>query len=142
MKHPYEAMRSITINTGGAKVWDALTKPELVKQYLFGTDMIADWRVGGNIIYRGEWEGKSYEDKGTVIAIEPKKLLKTTYFSKMSGMEDKPENYHTVSYELIEKGGKTILTVRQDNIATKESADHSGENWGMVLHKLKELLEK
>ncbi len=141
MKHPYEATQSITINVQAAKVWDALTTPELVKQYLFGTEMTADWRVGGRVVYRGEWEGKSYEDTGTVIAIEPGKLLKTTYFSKTSGLEDKPENYNTVSYELIEKEGKTTLTVRQDNIPTRESADHSAKNWEMVLLKLKGLLE-
>lgn len=124
-----------------AKVWEALTRPEMVKQYLFGTDMSADWRVGGAITYRGEWEGKSYVDKGTVKAIKPGKLLVTTYFSSMSGKEDKPENYNTVTYELAEKKGKTTLTITQDNNPTQESADHSASNWGMVLEGMKKLLE-
>jgi uncharacterized protein YndB with AHSA1/START domain len=142
MKQSYTATKSIVVNASAARVWDALTRPELVKQYLFGTDMTAEWRVGGALTYRGQWEGRSYEDRGTVLAFEPTKLLKTTHFSPLSGLEDKPENYHTVVYELSETGGRTRLTVTQDNNPTRESAAHSEQNWGVVLEGLKKMLEK
>jgi uncharacterized protein YndB with AHSA1/START domain len=142
MKKSYTAKKTIIINTPAAKVWDALTRPEMVKQYLFGTDLTADWRVGGTLTYRGQWEGKAYEDKGTVLAFEPEKLLKTTYFSSFSGLEDKPENYNTVTYKLSEKRGRTTLTITQDNNRTRESAEHSAKNWAMVLEGLKKLVEK
>jgi uncharacterized protein YndB with AHSA1/START domain len=125
-----------------AKVWEAITKPELVKQYLFGTDMTADWRVGGKITYRGEWEGKTYEDKGTILELEPQKRLVSTYWSSMSGLADVPENYKTVSYILSEEHGGTKMTIIQDNNATQTEADHSEQNWTMVLTKLKEVAEK
>jgi len=122
-------------------VWQALTRPELVKQYLFGTEMTADWRVGGAITYRGQWEGKPYQDKGSVLAFEPEKRLRSTYFSSLSGLEDKPENYNTVTYELAEAKGRTTLTVTQDNNPSPESAEHSAKNWAMVLEGLKKLVE-
>src|SRR5579872_296851 len=95
--------KSILINATPAKVWQALTDPAMVKEYLFGTDMSADWRVGGKIIYRGEWEGKKYEDGGEILELVPEKILKTTYWSSMSGTENKPENYLTVTYALEKK---------------------------------------
>ena len=60
--HAVIAIATITINASTSKVWDALTKPELIKQYLFGTEVATDWQVGSPIRYRGVWEGKTYED--------------------------------------------------------------------------------
>ncbi len=141
MKKDYIASRSIVVNAPASRVWQALTRPELVKRYLFGTEMAADWKVGGAITYRGQWQGKAYEDKGTVLVYEPEKRLRSTYFSSMSGLEDRPENYNTVSYELSEAGGRTTLTVTQDNNPSPESAEHSGKNWEMVLEGLKKVVE-
>ena len=89
------------------------------------------WTVGSPIISRGEWKGHSYVDKGTVLAFEPERLLTTTHWSPMGGTEDRPENYHTVTYELAEESGTTTLTLTQDNNATQAEADTMAENnWG------------
>jgi uncharacterized protein YndB with AHSA1/START domain len=139
----FEAIKSVTIDAPRAKVWDALTNPLKVKQYMHGTTMSTDWKVGSPITWTGEWQGQSYEDKGTVLAVEPERLLKTTHWSPMGGSQDEPENYHTVTYELAEQGGKTILILTQDNNATQEEADKMAENnWGPMLQGLKETAEK
>jgi uncharacterized protein YndB with AHSA1/START domain len=139
----FEAIKSVTIDAPRAKVWDALTNPLKVKQYMHGTTMSTDWKVGSPITWTGEWQGQSYEDKGTVLAVEPERLLKTTHWSPMGGSQDEPENYHTVTYELAEQGGKTILILTQDNNATQEEADKMAENnWGLMLQGLKETAEK
>ena len=142
MKQPFSAKSSVTIHVDAAKVWSALTNPVLIKQYLFGTEAISDWKEGSSITYKGVWQGKSYEDKGIIKKIEPNKLLVSTYWSAFSGLPDSPENYNTVTYTLEERDGETTLTITQDNIGTKESADHSQGNWKMVLESLKNLLEK
>ena len=131
-----------TINAPASKVWDALTNPTLIKEYLFGTNVTTDWKVGSAITYKGEWQGKAYEDKGRVVQVEPEKLLVSTFWSALSGLSDVPENYQTVRYELSPNGNQTKLTLTQDNNATQEAADHSSENWRMVLDGLKNLLEK
>jgi uncharacterized protein YndB with AHSA1/START domain len=139
----FEAIKSVTIDAPRAKVWDALTNPLKVKQYMHGTTMSTDWKVGSPITWTGEWQGQSYEDKGIVLAVEPERLLKTTHWSPMGGSQDEPENYHTVTYELAEQGGKTILALTQDNNATQEEADKMAENnWGPMLQGLKETAEK
>ncbi|HYG39678.1 MAG TPA: SRPBCC family protein [Cytophagales bacterium] len=136
------AKKSILINASSSEVWLALISPELIKKYLFGTETTSDWKVGSPITFRGEWEGKFYEDKGTIKKIIPNKLLKYTFWSSMSGKEDKPENYANVIYELESEGNQTLLTITQDNIATEQSREHSESNWGMVLNSIKKLLEE
>ena len=125
------------------EVWRSLTDQARIKEYYLGAEVQTDWKVGSPIRWKGEWKGKPYEDKGTVLAVEPKQLLKTTHWSPMGGSEDKPENYHTVTYELAEREGKTILTLKQDNNASQEAADTMAEkNWGPVLEGLKAVAEQ
>ena len=141
MNNTFVAKATIAINAPAARVWDALTQPEIIKRYLFGTQVTTDWRVGSPIVYEGTWEGKAYQDKGKVLQVEPGKLLVSTFWSSLSGLPDVPENYQTVRYELSAEGSGTRLTVMQDNNATQEDANHSAQNWNMVLDGIKKLLE-
>ncbi|MDF2433521.1 MAG: hypothetical protein JWP44_3152 [Mucilaginibacter sp.] len=124
------------------KVWQGLTDPTLVKQYFFGTDLKSDWRVGSPITFSGEWGGKTYVDGGVILAIDPPEYLKYSYWSSMSGTEDKPENYNDITYELTEADGKTTLVIIQEGVKNQEAADHSEQNWKTVFDGLKELLKK
>lgn len=133
---------SISINAPKSKVWMALIDPEQVKKYFFGTILKSNWKVGSAITFSGEWEGKPYMDKGTILEIEMEKILKYNYWSSFSGTEDKPENYATIVYSLEEKNGETVVSILQDGIKTKEARDHSEENWKIVMNNLKELLEE
>jgi len=142
MKNEYSAQVSEMISAPIFKVWEALTTPELIKKYFFGTDTETDWLVGSPITFSGEWQGKIYQDKGTILANDPGRMLQYSYWSSMSGIEDLPENYVTVTYELSEQQGQTLITIRQDNIPTKEMKEHSTENWNKVLKSLKELMEQ
>ena len=142
MNETYVAKATINIDAPTSKVWDALTKPELIKQYLFGTEVTTDWQVGSSITYKGVWEGKAYEDKGKVLQVEPEKLLVSTFWSALSGQPDTPENYQTVRYELSSENGGTRLNLTQDNNDSEEGAKHSEQNWNMVLEGLKKLLEE
>jgi uncharacterized protein YndB with AHSA1/START domain len=142
MSRGFEAIKTVTINASRVDVWDALTQPDKVKEYMHGTDLSTDWKEGSPISWKGEWKGKSYEDKGEVLEVEPEKRLRYTHWSPMGGTEDKPENYHTVTYELGGEDGKTTLTLKQDNNATQEEATKMAEdNWGPVLKGLKETVE-
>jgi uncharacterized protein YndB with AHSA1/START domain len=142
MARGFEARKTVTIKASRARVWDALTQPAMVRQYMHGTNLSTDWKEGSPISWRGEWKGKSYEDKGTVLAVTPQKVLKYTHWSPMGGSEDKPENYHTLTYELAGEDGTTILTLTQDNNPTQEDADKMAEdNWGPVLNGLKDTAE-
>jgi uncharacterized protein YndB with AHSA1/START domain len=132
---------SISIKAPAAEVWKGLTDAEIVKQYFFGTNVRSDWQQGSPIIFSGEWEGRSYEDKGTILEIIPGKYVKYSYWSSMAGTEDKPENYADISYDLVELNGFTILTITQDGIKDEASKEHSEQNWKSVFNGLKKILE-
>ncbi len=142
MTTKFTARASITIKSSPASVWDALTDPAMIKQYLFGTEVVSDWKEGSQITYKGVWEGKTYEDKGIILRIKPEELLETNYWTSFSGLPDSPENYQKVTYQLSRDGDNTLLTITQDGIPTDEARAHSETNWAMVLDGLKKLLEK
>ena len=142
MENNLSGRASIMIDASTVKVWEALTTPSIIKQYFFGTNAISDWNEGSSLIFKGEWEGKSYEDKGTILEKVPMKLFRYNYWSSMSVIEDKPENYVTITYELEERNEETLLTVTQENIPDEKTRQHAEQNWNKVLGNLKQLLEK
>jgi uncharacterized protein YndB with AHSA1/START domain len=137
------ATASISIEGTSADVWHALVTPSLIKQYLFGTETECDWKAGSPIVFRGEYQGTVYEDKGTILRIEPEQMLQYSYWSSMSGTPDVPENYDVVTYTLSAgDDGHTVLTITQDGIKTEASRQHSQQNWGFVLQGIKSVIER
>jgi uncharacterized protein YndB with AHSA1/START domain len=122
-------------------VWRALTDPDQIQKYMFGSRVETDWKPGSRITWKGEHEGMKYEDKGEVLEVERERRLKLTHFSPLSGDEDVPENYHTLVYELDESDGKTHVSLSQDNNKSEEAAKHSRANWDKMLSALKEVVE-
>lgn len=141
-QHNLVAKAETTINAPVEKVWDAFTNPATIKQYMFNTNVTSDWTEGSKITWKGEWQGKAYEDKGEILKLVSNKELQYTHFSPLAGLEDKPENYHTVTIDLEENGRQTKITLAQDGNANEEARQHSQKNWEMMLESLKTLLEK
>lgn len=131
---------SILIHSTIEKVWEAITKPELVKQYFFGTDLVTTWEVGTPIVFKGLWEGKKYEDKGIVQSYIYEKSLSYTYRSSSETGPDVPESYKLITYEVTQKDAGIELSISQ-TADDEEKAKHSEGNWNMVLDGVKTLLE-
>jgi uncharacterized protein YndB with AHSA1/START domain len=138
----FSASTDVVIRAPRAKIWKALTEPSLVKRYFFNTDLVTDWKVGSPLYFRGTYEGKTYEDRGTVLSFEPGQSLSFNYWSSMSGEEDVPERRNVIRYSLDDVKGGVQVTIHQSNVATQERADHSVENWQGVLKGLKKLVEE
>jgi uncharacterized protein YndB with AHSA1/START domain len=130
------------IDAAPDKVWQALTNPELIKKYMFGSEVKTDWKPGSPITWQGEFEGRKYEDRGEIIAVEPGRRLEVTHFSPLTGQDDRPENYHRVLYELQQTDGGTSVRLTQDNSSSPEEAEHSAANWQMMLDGLKKVAEQ
>jgi uncharacterized protein YndB with AHSA1/START domain len=133
---------SITTNAPITDVWNALVNPKAIKQYMFGTNVVSDWKEGSPIVWKGEWQGKSYEDKGVILQLKPERTIQYSHFSPLSGLPDKPESYHTVTIELSNDGAQTRVSLSQDNNQTEQEREHSENNWGMMLTSLKKFLEE
>ncbi|MCU1566732.1 MAG: ATPase, partial [Pseudarthrobacter sp.] len=113
MPDDFVAESFATIEAPPARVWEVITDPAATKEFMFGAELATDWSVGGPITWRGSWEGKDYEDKGVIQEVEPGRRLVYTHFSPLGGQEDKPENYHTLTWMLQDQGGRTLLTLAQ-----------------------------
>jgi uncharacterized protein YndB with AHSA1/START domain len=140
MQAHHQTTYSTVIKAPVEKVWEAITNPTIVKQYFFGTDLVTDWKPGSPLNFRGEWEGKPYEDKGKVLEYTPLKSLAYSYLSSWSGMADEPENYLHISYAVKPVAEGTELTITQTNY-DEERAKHSEGNWAMVIDGMKKLVE-
>lgn len=137
------AVSTIDIEAPVSKVWEALVTPPLIKQYLHGTDVETDWKPGSPISFHGEWKGKSYEDKGTIIKVDPNQLIQYSFWSSLAGKPDDPSNYIVVTYRLEDRHDQTRLTISaSDPNADEKTRDHMAQNWDMVLKSLKEMLER
>jgi uncharacterized protein YndB with AHSA1/START domain len=132
---------SVTVNTDRESVWRALTTPELIKRWFFGVDTDTDWQPGSPIVHRGEWQGKPYEDKGTIVAFDPPERLVHTHWSPVSQVPDEPENYQVVTWELTEHDGATVLTVSEENLPSEEAKAASESAWAAALESLRSMLD-
>ena len=135
-----------TVNAAPDKVWKALTNTNSFKQFFFGSDVTTDWNVGSPIRFRGNWKGNAYEDKGTIESFDVDRRLAFTHWSPLSKLEDKPENYHIVSFDLRPTKGGTEVVLTQVNKSdteplTPEIRQEYAKNWTMVLDGLKKTVE-
>ncbi|MBM9468939.1 SRPBCC family protein [Nakamurella leprariae] len=136
------ATAEIDIQAPPSAVWAALTEPEAVKQAMFGAEVDTDWTPGSPITWTGEFQGRPFQDKGQILAVEPHRRLSMTHWSPMSGTADEPSNHHTLVYQLAERGGGTHLTLEQDNNASAEEAEHSAQQWSTMLEVIKRVAEE
>ena len=143
MKKNLKASRSIEIFANRDKVWDALVNPDKMKAYFLGTDIDVDWNEGGELSFKYEEDGQKYEDKGQVLEVKPKELIKYKYWGKNSGLEDKPENYSTVNYRLEQVGEASVKLIwEQEGFPDEDRRYTTEKELPNALNTIKLLAEK
>lgn len=143
MRQDLSLSKNITINASPSKVWKVLTTPELIKEFLYGTETITDWKVGSEIIFQGEYNGHSYKDHGVIVENIPNEKITYSYWSGFSGLADSPENYMAITYtfDQLDKG-KTEFTWTQKGFASEEGMNHSKEGMTALLDQIKVIAER
>jgi uncharacterized protein YndB with AHSA1/START domain len=149
MNKPLIVKNIIKINAPASKVWDLLINPAQTKKYMFGCETVSDWKKGSVLEWKLNYEGKDMVAvKGNIISIEPEKSLAYTTIDPNSTIEDIPENYLTVTYDLAEENSQTLLTVTQgdylkvaDGERRYQEAYNGGEGWNPILVEIKKLAE-
>lgn len=106
---------TLTLQTSPDNVWDALTNPEIVKQWQYGCALITTWEVGSPIEFVAEWQGQVFKQWGIVLEMNPYESLKYSLFAPRPDLEDKPENYFTMQYVLTAESGQTKLQIIQED---------------------------
>ena len=138
-----QTQQSLLIQTSPARLWDTLTNPEKTKIYMFNCAVASDWKVGSPITWQGNFQGVDAFLKGTVLAIEPERLLKYTLFDPNMGKEDKEENYVHVYYQLNTRGDHTELVVINEIFdGDQERMGHIQKGWDMVFPQIKAISEE
>ncbi|WP_308121564.1 SRPBCC domain-containing protein [Actinotalea ferrariae] len=122
-------------------VWRVLTAPGSRPEIMFGAETVTDWQVGSPVVWRGEWDGKAFEDKGQVLEVDAGRRLVVTHWSPLSGAPDVPESYHTLTWTLEDDGAGTVVRLEQDNNASPEEAEHSAANWRTMVDGLRTVAE-
>jgi uncharacterized protein YndB with AHSA1/START domain len=132
----------IRIEASRETVWSIVTDPKYVRQWQYGSILSTDWSVGTPIRFISEWEGRTFEQWGTVLLCDVPARLKYSLFAPRPDLEDRPENYFTMTYTLEDDAGGTTLEVTQED--PRQSADEdeaSGDDENPVLVALKNLAE-
>ncbi len=136
------ASSTIEIKSQPERIWKVLTDPEMIKIYLFGTEVHSDWKEGSPISFSGNYDGKTYEDKGNVLQVRTNEHLKYNYWTGFSGLEDQEENYSLVSYSIQRQGNKSCaFTWHQEGFSSEEGRCHTEEGLKSMLKSIKELAE-
>jgi putative Holliday junction resolvase len=133
---------SVTLAAPPDRVWRAITDPAQIRDWFFGVDTIADWKVGGRLVHRGQMNGEAYEDKGEILALDPGRSFTHSHWSPLSGRPDEPENYERVTYTLRPAGGDTELTISEENLPGPRAKATSEKAWAGALAALKKLVEQ
>ena len=143
MNHELSVSESVIVNADVKKVWDGLTNPAKIKDYLFGTETITDWKIGNTIVFQGEYQGHKYKDKGVILENKPFEIISYSYWTSFSGLEDKPENYSKTTYQLkVIDANTTELTWIQKGFANEDGYNHSKNGMTKFLKSVKEVMER
>ena len=133
---------TILINASKERVWSALTNPEQVKLWQYGSVLLTDWKVGSAIRFTTAWQDKVFEQWGNVLEIKKNELIKYSLFAPRPDLEDKPENYFIMHYVLTAEAESTKLEIiQEDNRAGAVQEDPKGEE-SEILQTLKKLAEE
>lgn len=131
-----------------SKVWNLLINPEMTKQYMFGCEVLSDWKIGNQILWNGKTENGEEITyvKGKVVEYEQGKKVTSTMFDPNLGIPDVPRNYVNLTYEVIriENGCKLIIT--QGDFQNADNAEkrfeESRQGWKMVIPIMKRILNE
>ncbi|MDN5274766.1 MAG: ATPase [Candidatus Saccharibacteria bacterium] len=104
--------------------------------------MITDWKIGSSIKFHSEYNGIIYEQWGSILEFIPQKYVKYSLFAPRPDLEDKPENYFSMAYQLETQDDTTVLTVTQEDPRQSEVEHNENDESGKaILEGLKKLVE-
>ena len=136
--------KTITIQALPAKVWEAITQPALMQQWMTETpiEIITSWEVGEPITIQGDWYHSRFENKGVVLQFEPERVLEYSHLSSLSRLADQVENYSVIKFALTPREDGTELTLTLSNFPTDVIYKHLAFYWNVTLVLLKKFVEQ
>lgn len=130
----------LKINASPEKDWEALTKPEIVKKWPYGSELTTDWKIGNKINFKNVWKNNIFEQYGAILEFNPCRNLKYNLFFPRPDLEDKSENYFEMEYILTKKNGTELQIIQKDHRKDTKQEEEQGEE-NPVLKTLKSIIE-
>jgi uncharacterized protein YndB with AHSA1/START domain len=141
MNQDLKATRSIEIFAHIDKVWNALTQPGQMKTYFFASDVDADWSEGGDINLEVNREGGTLSQKGEVLEIKPKELIKYKFWQDPKNQPE--ENFSIITYQLEDVSAASVkLTWMEEGFADEAQKDRKESELPRILNQIKLIVEK
>jgi uncharacterized protein YndB with AHSA1/START domain len=127
------------IRTTPAKLWQALTEPQFIRQYWFNTTIECDWKQGSPWKMVGADGGLT--DTGEILEIDPPRRMVIRWLNEWKP-ELKAEGLSrcTIELEPVDRAVKLTITHEMDRPESKLITAVSG-GWPKILSNLKSLLE-
>lgn len=141
MSDGYAIEQHVQIEATPAEVWAVLVTPSAIQQWL-GVKAVSDWQVGSAIDFNFEYQGKTFDDKGKILALDPNQRFSYSYWSAFSGLPDQPENYSDITLSISPADHGVTLSLAHSKIATKTMYEHSEANWAETLALIKKMAER
>jgi uncharacterized protein YndB with AHSA1/START domain len=132
----------VTIKAPRDVVWAAVTLPEYVRLWQYSSELTTDWIVGHPIRFSAEWQGQTFEQWGTVVEVDEPSRLRYTLFAPRPGLEDLPENYFTMTYELTDVDDGTRVRFVQEDPRESDDVAHDVDEDDPLLLALRDLAEE
>ena len=139
MKLDFPAIAFITLDVPRTDTWTALTNTDVIEQYVLGSAVETEWKVGGRLVCRAE--GGTANEIGEILAFESEQLLEFSCLGSRLGSHGEPEEAHNVTVVLTSKGKQTRVSVIQDNNPNDEARALAEKHWARILGSLKEYVE-
>jgi len=140
--------RKIEVSCRPSDIWTALTNPESVMAFLFGSYPKTDWQVGSEIGFYMNKDGTELKIiDGIIRKYHKNKLLRHSLFPLTAEYPNELANHIDVEYR-IEKlsNGVCELTITQDGFETAAEGElrfeHAQAGWDQALPKLKAEIER
>lgn len=127
------------IRTTPARLWDALTDPEFIRQYWYGVRVECAWKQGAP--WKMLFPDGGLADAGEILEVEPRRRIVIRWQNEWNA-EMKAEGASRCTFELepLEDAVKLTITHELDRPESKFIAAVSA-GWPYTLANLKSLLE-
>ena len=121
------------------KVFEAVTRPELARQY-WGHENVSDWTPGSKWEHVRANDDRTVELVGEVVEHSPPTRLVITWAN--ASQADDPDAYSRVTFDIEPYEDMIRLTVSHDDLqAGSGMANGVQKGWPVVLSSLKSFLE-
>lgn len=130
---------TITIECPPAVLWETLTTPALMAQWM-GEEMAitvsTSWELHSPILIRG-FHHHAFENRGIILAFEKERKLSYTHLSNLSGLADEPGNYTILTFHLTPVAEGTTLSISIENFPDDIIQKHLEFYWRGTLFKIR-----